>query len=330
LATKIINLDIPHSLKDVFGHREEYLRLAEKKLNLKIVNRGNMLRISGREEDIARGTGVIEQLLADCKKGYRIEKHDFELILNSVLDEKTEEDAESPINMRIEVPSKKRFITPRTPGQIEYVRAIRENDVVFAIGPAGTGKTYLSMAAAVSYFTRGDVSRMILARPAVEAGERLGFLPGDITQKVSPYLRPLYDALYEMMDITRIQRNIETGLIELAPLAFMRGRNLNDAFIILDEAQNTTSEQMMMFLTRLGFNSKAVITGDITQVDLPADRTSGLIEVQDILREIDGIKFCYLTEADVVRHEIVQKIVQAYNSYRQNSEQNEISKTLET
>ena len=201
---------------------------------------------------------------------------------------------------------------PRTAGQEDYVRAMREHDMVFCIGPAGTGKTYLAMAMAVAALTRGDVARLILARPAVEAGESLGFLPGDMYEKVSPYLRPLYDALYEMMEIPKIKRSLDTGVIEVAPLAFMRGRTLNDAFIVLDEAQNTTSEQMKMFLTRMGFGSKVVVTGDITQVDLPASRPSGLIEVSNILDDIEGIQFCRLTERDVVRHGLVQKIVRAY------------------
>jgi len=312
LSTETIKLDTAHSLRNIFGPKEEYLRLAEAKLDLKIVNRGSVLRISGAEANVARAKKLFERLVADCKKGYSIDKYTFGLVLEDAIRDESEEKADILAENRIEVPSKKRFITPRTPGQIKYVKAIREHDIVFSIGPAGTGKTYLAMAAAVSYFTRGEVGRMILARPAVEAGEKLGFLPGDIAQKVSPYLRPLYDALYEMMDINKIRRNIETGLIELAPLAFMRGRSLNDAFIILDEAQNTTSEQMKMFLTRLGFNSKVIVTGDITQIDLPSNRPSGLIEVQHILKGVHGVKFCYLTQHDVVRHEIVQKIVQAY------------------
>jgi phosphate starvation-inducible PhoH-like protein len=211
--------------------------------------------------------------------------------------------------------TKKRFVAPKTPTQKAYIEAIETHDIVIGIGPAGTGKTYLAMAMAVSALMKREVSRIILARPAVEAGEKLGFLPGDMIAKVNPYLRPLYDALFDMMDMERATRAIERGDIEIAPLAFMRGRTLNDSFVILDEAQNATAEQMKMFLTRLGFNSKAVVTGDITQVDLPPDRVSGLIEVRDILRHIDGISFVYFDERDVVRHKLVQDIIKAYDQH---------------
>jgi phosphate starvation-inducible PhoH-like protein len=210
----------------------------------------------------------------------------------------------------------KRFIGPKTSTQKAYIEAIERHDVVIGIGPAGTGKTYLAMAMAVSALMKKEVSRIILARPAVEAGEKLGFLPGDIYEKVNPYLRPLYDALFDMMDMERANRLIERGDIEIAPLAFMRGRTLNDSFVILDEAQNATAEQMKMFLTRLGFHSKVVVTGDITQVDLPSDRVSGLIEIKDILCNIDGIAFVYFNETDVVRHRLVQEIIKAYDRHQ--------------
>jgi phosphate starvation-inducible PhoH-like protein len=213
--------------------------------------------------------------------------------------------------------TKKRFVAPKTPTQKTYIEAIETHDIVIGIGPAGTGKTYLAMAMAVSALMKREVSRIILARPAVEAGEKLGFLPGDMIAKVNPYLRPLYDALFDMMDMERATRAIERGDIEIAPLAFMRGRTLNDSFVILDEAQNATAEQMKMFLTRLGFNSKAVVTGDITQVDLPPDRVSGLIEVRDILRHVEGIRFVYFDERDVVRHKLVQDIIKAYDQHEQ-------------
>ena len=222
----------------------------------------------------------------------------------------------------VPVSSKKRFVIPKTEVQKEYIEAIKAHDIVIGIGPAGTGKTYLAMAMAVNAFLRKEVSRIVLARPAVEAGEKLGFLPGDIYEKVNPYLRPLYDALFDMMEPEKVSKLMERGTIEIAPLAFMRGRTLNDSFIILDEAQNTTSEQMKMYLTRLGFNSKTVITGDTTQVDLPPGKTSGLIEVAKILDGIEGIKFIYFSERDVVRHKLVQKIVKAYERYEKRSADN--------
>lgn len=215
----------------------------------------------------------------------------------------------------IPVASKRRFIIPKTTTQKAYIDAIRKYDIVIGIGPAGTGKTYLAMAMAISAFLKKQVSRIVLARPAIEAGEKLGFLPGDMYEKVNPYLRPLYDALYDMMEAEKASRLIEKGVIEIAPLAFMRGRTLNDSFIILDEAQNTTSEQMKMYLTRLGFNSKTVITGDITQIDLPQGRNSGLVEIVDILEGVRGISFVYFSEKDVVRHKLVQEIIKAYDKH---------------
>jgi phosphate starvation-inducible PhoH-like protein len=223
----------------------------------------------------------------------------------------------------IPVSTRKRAVVPKNEAQRKYVEAIKEHDIVFGIGPAGTGKTYLAMATAVSALLRREVSRIILVRPAVEAGEKLGFLPGDMYEKVHPYLRPLYDALYDMIETEKANKLVERGDIEIAPLAFMRGRTLNDSFIILDEAQNTTSEQMKMFLTRLGFNSKTVVTGDITQIDLPSGRSSGLIEVQKILEGIEGIRFMYFTNRDVVRHKLVQQIIKAYEKYEASDEQQE-------
>jgi phosphate starvation-inducible PhoH-like protein len=222
----------------------------------------------------------------------------------------------------IPVSSKKRFILPKTEVQKQYIEAIKNNDIVIGIGPAGTGKTYLAMAMAISAFLRKEVSRIVLARPAVEAGEKLGFLPGDIYEKVNPYLRPLYDALFDMVDAEKAGKLIERGVIEIAPLAFMRGRTLNESFIILDEAQNTTSEQMKMYLTRLGFNSKTVITGDKTQIDLPQGKASGLIEVEHVLRGVEGIQFVYFSELDVVRHKLVQEIVKAYERHEKRSTDN--------
>jgi len=221
----------------------------------------------------------------------------------------------------IPISSKKRFIVPKTETQREYIEAIQKYDIVIGIGPAGTGKTYLAMAMAVNALLKKQVTRIVLARPAVEAGEKLGFLPGDIEEKVSPYLRPLYDALFDMMEPEKVAKYIERGVIEIAPLAFMRGRTLNDSFIILDEAQNTTSEQMKMYLTRLGFNSKTVITGDVTQIDLPAGKLSGLVEAERILKGIEGIRFVYFSERDVVRHRLVQEIIKAYERYERTEKQ---------
>jgi phosphate starvation-inducible PhoH-like protein len=303
--------DQHHRAREIFGPREERLRAIEQRLSVQVVARGGTVKITGDPQHVQRARAVLGYLLDEARKGYPIDQYHFLAALEKFSGGKN---AEGPAGFpdRIEVPSRKRYVFPRTPGQREYVESMKKSDIVFAIGPAGTGKTYLAMAMAVSELVNDKVSRLILARPAVEAGEKLGFLPGDMAEKVSPYLRPLYDALYDMMEIPRIQKLTADGIIEVAPLAFMRGRTLNDAFIILDEAQNTTSEQMKMFLTRLGFNSKAVVTGDITQIDLPQKRASGLMEVRGLLEGIEGIKFCYLTEQDVVRHEIVQKIVRAY------------------
>ncbi|KJR43636.1 PhoH family protein [Candidatus Magnetoovum chiemensis] len=224
-------------------------------------------------------------------------------------------DVKEMFNACIPVASKSRFIIPKTDTQRAYVEAIKDYDIVIGIGPAGTGKTYLAMAMAINAYITKQVNRIILARPAVEAGERLGFLPGDISDKVNPYLRPLYDALFDMMEVQRSAALIEKGIIEIAPIAFMRGRTFNDSFVILDEAQNTTSEQMKMFLTRLGYNSKAVITGDITQVDLPQDKPSGLIEIEQVVKSIEGIRFIYFKETDVIRHKLVQEIIKAYDKF---------------
>jgi len=318
MAKAEIGFENPHWAHELFGPAEERLRDAEQRLGVQLVARGSVLRVIGRREKVARAEALFRGLFEEKRRGLPVDRIAFEAALRQIAgDRAVPETASAPATgsqeaLRIEVPSRKRVIVPRTAGQEEYVRAIRDNDMVFSIGPAGTGKTYLAMAMAVSALTRGEVARMILARPAVEAGESLGFLPGDMQEKISPYLRPLYDALYEMMEIPKIKRHLDTGVIEVAPLAFMRGRTLNDSFIILDEAQNSTSEQMKMFLTRMGFGSKVIVTGDITQVDLPASRPSGLIEVSTILDGIEGIRFCRLSERDVVRHALVQKIVRAY------------------
>ena len=300
----------------LLGRNYEHLRLLGAELDLKIVARGAEITLKGEERQVARGARILEELRARAEAGLPVQASDIRAALR-VLDEHAGADLRGLLSDAIPVPSRKKQITPKTLNQKRYVDAIRAHDVVIGIGPAGTGKSYLAMAMAVSALTGREVSRIILTRPAVEAGERLGFLPGDMYEKVHPYLRPLYDALYDMMEPDKVATMTERGAIEIAPLAYMRGRTLNDAFIVLDEAQNTTSEQMKMFLTRLGFNSRMVITGDITQVDLPSSRTSGLIEVQSVLKGIEGIVFVYFTERDVVRHELVSQIVHAYDEWSQ-------------
>ncbi len=296
---------------EVCGRHDENIKLISRGTNAKIISRGNEVVVEGEDEEVEKLTSVLDGLLAIVRGGESLKRHEIKYIVEVMRRGETGDVSEIFLD-RIEVSSKRQFVTPKTCGQKEYVDAIRRYDIVFGIGPAGTGKTYLAMAMAVSALKKGKVNRIILTRPAVEAGEKLGYLPGDLYEKITPYLRPLYDALYDMMEIENIQKFIEQGIIEIAPLAFMRGRTLNDAFIILDEAQNSTSEQMMMFLTRLGFDSKTVITGDVTQVDLPQGRLSGLVETQSILNEIVGIKFVHFSGRDVVRHELVQEIIKAY------------------
>jgi phosphate starvation-inducible PhoH-like protein len=313
-TTQRLTLAPEVDLGALLGRNDENLRLLEAELALRIVARGNELTLRGDERQVARGTRIVEELLARMGAGLPVQSSDVRAALRVLADD-ADADLKSIFLDAIPVPSRKKQITPKTLNQKRYVEAIRSHDIVVGIGPAGTGKSYLAMAMAVSALTRREVSRIILTRPAVEAGERLGFLPGDMYEKVHPYLRPLYDALYDMMEPDKAATMTERGAIEIAPLAYMRGRTLNDAFIVLDEAQNTTSEQMKMFLTRLGFNSRMVITGDITQVDLPSSRASGLIEIQSVLKSITGIRFVYFTEKDVVRHELVSEIVRAYDEW---------------
>lgn len=304
---------IEHAI-NLFGNFDENARIIEEGLEVKLISRDDEIRLSGNKENIEKASVVIERLMSIASQGESITRQNVSYLVNLAAEGQLDKVREFPGDY-ICLSAKGRQIKSKTLGQKKYVNAIKENTVVFGIGPAGTGKTFLAVAMAVNAFRDKQVNRIILTRPAVEAGEKLGFLPGDMQNKVDPYLRPLYDALYEIMGAETYQKYLEKGMIEIAPLAYMRGRTLDDSFIILDEAQNTTPEQMKMFLTRIGFGSKAVVTGDITQIDLPGDKKSGLKEVTKILNEINGLEFVYLTEKDVVRHELIQKIILAYDKY---------------
>jgi phosphate starvation-inducible PhoH-like protein len=301
-------------IETLFGSYDENLKHFESLFNVRIRTQGQELLVDGDPpgpENVDRVVGQLSSLMRD---GYKLSNSDVKTASDLVAQDQSVDLREHFLKGSL-TPGGKRRIAPKTINQRRYLDAIEANDIVFGIGPAGTGKTYLAMAQAVAFLVSKKVSRIILARPAVEAGEKLGFLPGDLQEKVNPYLRPLYDALYDMLDVERVGRYLERGTIEIAPIAFMRGRTLNDSFVILDEAQNTTSEQMKMFLTRLGFGSKAVITGDITQIDLPAGRISGLVEAMKVVGDIEGISFTYFDERDVVRHKLIAQIVKAYDRY---------------
>lgn len=298
-------------LRVLCGENDSNIKIIEKNLGLSINKRGTEFLLQGGDWETELGEKILKQLYELIKNDYPVYSADVEHAIK-ILSRDQSADLKRIFLDSVYISSKKRIITAKTINQKEYVEGIRAHDIVFAIGPAGTGKTYLAMAMAVASLVKKEVNRIVLARPAVEAGEKLGFLPGDLNEKVNPYLRPLYDALHDMMDFEDASRLIEKGVIEVAPLAFMRGRTLNDSFVILDEAQNATTEQMKMFLTRLGFSSKAVITGDVTQTDLPAGKMSGLVEARGLLNGIEGIKFVYFSRDDVVRHPLVQKIIDAY------------------
>lgn len=316
MKTKQIKISIPSNqpMVALLGHRDELLKLVEQKLNSEILVRGNEISISGKEEEAEATAGVFKELLSILEAGSQLNKQNVEQVIDLVCNEENVSPKEIFTDKILTHRSK--VIRPKTAGQKGYIDSIRKNTITFVIGPAGTGKTYLAMAMAVKSLKEQSVSRIILTRPAVEAGEKLGYLPGTLYEKVDPYLRPLFDALYDMMDAEQFQKLMEQGIIEVAPLAYMRGRTLNDAFIILDEAQNTSPEQMKMFLTRLGFGSKVVVTGDVTQVDLPYGKYSGLVVIEEILKKLTDIVFVHLTAKDVVRHKLVQKIVEAYKEYK--------------
>jgi phosphate starvation-inducible PhoH-like protein len=295
----------------VFGTNDRTLRRLRDEFRVQVVARGDAVMLDGEPQSVKLAAQVLERLQHRAQTGEPLDDASVDGIITSMLRFGAADEGS-----RIRVFYKDRLVVPKSPGQERYIEAIRKNDIVLSIGPAGTGKTYLAVAMAISDLRAGLVRRIVLARPAVEAGERLGFLPGDMQEKVNPYLRPLYDALNDMMDFAQVQRFMDSDIIEVAPLAFMRGRTLNQSFIILDEAQNTTPAQMLMFLTRMGLGSKAVITGDVTQIDLPPGEKSGLVESVNILAGIAGIEFVYLNRSDIVRHRLVQDVVDAYEAYR--------------
>src|ERR1700684_2624555 len=314
------SIGISPNIETLFGTRDENVRVLEDGLNITIDLRSNAIELEGAARDVARAEQVFADYESLQRSGYSFNNGD----LNSMLRVLT---ADSSATLRGLADAGRqrslgrRMVQPKSVNQRRYVEAIESHDMVFGVGPAGTGKTYLAVAMAISALLAKRVNRIILARPAVEAGERLGFLPGTLQEKIDPYLRPLYDALFDMLEPERVERYLEKNIIEIAPIAFMRGRTLNDSFVILDEAQNTTSEQMKMFVTRLGFNSKAVITGDITQIDLPNARRSGLIEALEVLKNVEGLAFVHFDETDVVRHHLVQRIVHAYDEHKSRAEQ---------
>jgi phosphate starvation-inducible protein PhoH and related proteins len=301
-------------IETLFGPYDENIKHLESQIGVRIRSQGHELVLDGDQAKVDQADRVLSQLASLMRDGYKLAGSDVKTA-GDLISQDPDVDLREHFLKGSVTPGGKRRIAPKTVNQRKYLDAIEQNDIVFGIGPAGTGKTYLAMAQAVSFLVAKKVSRIVLARPAVEAGEKLGFLPGDMQEKVNPYLRPLYDALYDMLDSERVARYIERGTIEIAPIAFMRGRTLNDSFVILDEAQNTTSEQMKMFLTRLGFGSKAVVTGDITQIDLPAGKMSGLVEAMKVVGGIEGISFVHFDERDVVRHKLVQQIVKAYEAF---------------
>lgn len=319
MAEKIIHFDDAEKIQQLFGNLDENSKIIEDEYNVTMLFRGDALKISGDEKGVESASGVVDGLIELLSRGEEIKEQNVRYAI-----EMEKQGAVSELSGLISdcicITSSGKPVKAKTVGQKRYINAIRENTVVFGIGPAGTGKTYLAVAMAVKAFKAHEINRIILTRPAVEAGESLGFLPGDLQQKVDPYLRPLYDALFEMFGAEGFQRQMEKGTIEVAPLAYMRGRTLDGSFIILDEAQNTTSEQMKMFLTRLGNGSKAVVTGDVTQIDLPGGKKSGLREVTKILKNIDGIATVRFDEKDVVRHHLVQEIVKAYERYAEKTE----------
>ncbi len=307
-------LDDNQIAMNLYGEKGSNLKKISSELNVKINARGNELTIFGKERDVIIANKVLRELYDLISDGYKFNQRDIDQAIDIIKSDPSARISDVFLK-KVPVSGGKKILSPKTINQKKYLDAIQTNDILFGIGPAGTGKTYLAMAMAVSAFVNNEVKRIILTRPAVEAGEKLGFLPGDLAEKINPYLRPLYDALYDMLPFEKVANLMERQVIEIAPLAFMRGRTLNEAFIILDEAQNTTSEQMKMFLTRMGFNSKVIVTGDITQIDLPDKSSSGLIEATRILKDIDGISFVFFNQNDVIRHKLIKLIIDAYEKH---------------
>ena len=310
-----LHFDNARIAQQLFNNNPRNLQMLEVRMSVKATNRDGWIKLDGDEADVARATGLFQSLEGALKAGVAIRNRDFSYALNTVLNDGPEA-LEGLYSITLQTSARKPVVHPKTIGQKRYIEAIQNHDVTFGTGPAGTGKTFLAMTLAVISLKEEKVSRIILTRPAVEAGEALGFLPGDLQEKLDPYLRPLHDALQDLLPMEEVQKHMERGTIEIAPLAYMRGRTLNNAFIILAEAQNSTAEQMLMFLTRLGFNSKVVITGDPTQIDLPPSKTSGLIEGPAALAKVEGIAHCKFEKRDVVRHPLVARIVQAYEDHR--------------
>ncbi len=315
MHTETLHFDNARFAQQLFNHDSHNLQALEEELGVKATSREGWIKLEGTTEGVERARQMFHLLESSLKSGTPVRDREFAQALNIVKHEGISA-LKDLYSERVHTSAKKANVTPKTTGQKRYIQAIRAHDLTFGIGPAGTGKTYLAMAMAVSSLQDEKISRIILTRPAVEAGEALGFLPGDLYEKIEPYLRPLHDALHDMLSADEIQRHTERGVIEIAPLAYMRGRTLNNAFVILDEAQNSTAEQMFMFLTRLGFNSKAVITGDVTQIDLPSHKKSGLVEAQQALRNVEGIGIVEFSKRDVVRHPLVQRIIAAYEEHR--------------
>lgn len=313
----VLEFENARALQSLYANDEKLLKVLEAELGVRVVARDAQLKVDGDAAAVDKVRGIFQELDSARQRGMTIRRHEFEYAVREAAGDAPETGKLGRLlDQRIICSQRKPPIVPKTDGQAAYIDAIRTHDITFGIGPAGTGKTYLAMALAVSALKQEKVGRIVLTRPAVEAGEALGFLPGDLQEKILPYLRPLYDALYDMLEVEEIQKYMDRGVVEIAPLAYMRGRTLNNAFIILDEAQNTTTEQMFMFLTRLGIDSKCVVTGDRTQIDLPRNKRSGLIEAADALRPVDGIGFHFFEEGDVVRHPLVQRILRAYRKHR--------------